>query len=206
MTRILVKRRTNAHCKSIRNIFAAVRSSILDLFWVRLIVCLGNNLSFILKRPTLNHSSNNSSERARDVEVLVGTNKLSAGGTRYNTNKTFIHENYTKSNYAYDIALLRVQTPIDFNSKVQPIKISPKVIHPGTKLKVTGWGYTTVINGYQIISNLKKNHSHSCLFNVKGRRQKSGYLTKAVCKINYEWRMRTFIWWSSRKPFVHFGI
>lgn len=75
-------------------------------------------------------------ERARDVEVLVGTNKLSAGGTRYSTNKTFIHEKYIKSNYAYDIALLRVQTPIEFNPKVQPIKISPKVINPGTQLKV----------------------------------------------------------------------
>lgn len=85
------------------------------------------------------------SERPRDVEVLVGSNKLSSGGVRYGTNKTFIHENYTRSNYAYDVALLRVQTPIEFNSKVQPIKISPKVIEPGTQLKVTGWGYISVI-------------------------------------------------------------
>lgn len=85
----------------------------------------------------------NFSERPRDVEVLVGTNNLKAGGTRYKTNKTFIHEDYDKSNYAYDIALLRVQSPIEFNSKVQPIEISHKVIQPGTPLKVTGWGFIT---------------------------------------------------------------
>lgn len=77
--------------------------------------------------------------------MLVGTNSLSSGGTRYNTNKTFVHENYTRSNYAYDVALLRVQTPIEFNEKVQPIKISSKVIEPGTEnLKITGWGLLNV--------------------------------------------------------------
>lgn len=110
--------------------------------WVFYYIWLESEISKVLYARKF---YDNFSERPRDVEILVGTNKLCSGGTRYSTNKTFIHDNYTKSNYAYDIALIRVQSPIEFNSKVQPIKISPKVIEPETQLKVTGWGYITVI-------------------------------------------------------------
>lgn len=80
------------------------------------------------------------SERPRDIDIRVGSNKLSSGGTVYGTSKIIVHQNYSRLNYAYDVALLRVQTPIEFNAKVQPIMYSSRVIKPGMDLKATGWG------------------------------------------------------------------
>lgn len=151
-----MKQDTNVHCRKNlaqnQNIFAVVPSFLHVGFSVQRTVFLG--ILFVLiwiRNKCLDVSKkvkklfDNFSERARDVEVLVGTNKLSSGGTRYSTNKIFIHENYTRSNYANDIALLRVQTPIEFSEKVQPIKISSKVIEPGTQnLKITGFGLLSV--------------------------------------------------------------
>lgn len=41
---------------------------------------------------------------------------------------------------AYDIGLIRLQTPIEFNEKVQPIKISPEKIKGGVDMLVFGYG------------------------------------------------------------------
>lgn len=84
-------------------------------------------------------------ERPRDIVVVVGTNKLSSGGTSYMANKTIVHKLFVRSVYTYDIGLIRLQTPIEFNEKVQPIEYSAKVIEPGTTgLKLTGWGLLSV--------------------------------------------------------------
>lgn len=60
---------------------------------------------------------------------------------RYSTSKILVHKEYKRENYAFDIALIRVQTPIEFNANTQPINYSARVIEPGTDLKVTGFGF-----------------------------------------------------------------
>ena len=78
--------------------------------------------------------------RAKEIEILVGTNKLSLGEKRYKANKTITHEHYNEPWRANDIALIRTQIPIQFDTKVKPIKRGTKEIPSGTKLQTSGWG------------------------------------------------------------------
>ncbi|XP_055306211.1 chymotrypsin-1-like [Sitodiplosis mosellana] len=73
------------------------------------------------------------------VEVLVGTNDLQSGGTRYTPKKYIVHEKYNQPDFANDIGLIQVEK-IEFNKKVQPIKYSSKFVEGGAALLATGWG------------------------------------------------------------------
>lgn len=80
-----------------------------------------------------------------DFEIVVGTNKWKSGGTHYKAEKLIPHENYDIPKKSFDIGLIRVQTPIVFTEKVQPIKISEKMVKEGNaNLQATGWGRTSV--------------------------------------------------------------
>lgn len=65
---------------------------------------------------------------------------MNTSGKYYNAEKFVVHEDYGKPAYAYDIGLIRVQTPIEFNEKVQPIKYSAKKVEADENLQITGWG------------------------------------------------------------------
>lgn len=78
----------------------------------------------------------------KDIEILVGTIKLSSGGMRYKVKEAIKHEEYGDSNVTYDIAAIRVDGPIQFNDKVQPIKYSIEEVDAGKNLQVSGWGLT----------------------------------------------------------------
>lgn len=73
-------------------------------------------------------------------EVVVGSTKWSSGGTHYKASKAILHANYKSSSYAFDIALIKLKTPIKFGAKVQPIKYSKKEVKLGTSAFVSGWG------------------------------------------------------------------
>ena len=84
-----------------------------------------------------------------DIEILVGTNKLSSGGTRYKLKEAIKHEKYYVPEYGipnntYDIAIVKVQEPIEFNDKIQPIKYSIEEVGSGENLQVSGWGFLKV--------------------------------------------------------------
>lgn len=74
------------------------------------------------------------------TDILVGTNSLSSGGTRYGIKDFIIHENYEEKVYSNDIGLLRTRGPIEFNVRVQPVVLSPEEVPSGSNLVVTGWG------------------------------------------------------------------
>lgn len=81
-------------------------------------------------------------------EILVGTPKLSSGGTRYKANATIIHDFYYKETLDYDIALVRSQMPIQFNDYVQPITYSKKEVTPNTELLASGWGKWSTVSKF----------------------------------------------------------
>lgn len=92
-------------------------------------------------------------KNVENMEILVGTNKLSSGGTRYKVKKTIKNELYympenLDADVTYDIALIHVQTPIQFNSEVQPIKYSTEEINENENLQVFGWGRLKVSRRY----------------------------------------------------------
>lgn len=78
------------------------------------------------------------------MEIVVGTNDLKSGGTRYKVERFIGHEKYDKPQFAFDIAIIRVKGEIEFNDKVQPIKYSDKFVEANTKLDIFGWGKSKV--------------------------------------------------------------
>lgn len=76
--------------------------------------------------------------------VLVGTNNLKEGGTRYAFEKIIPHKSYGNPRFAYDIAVLKVKDNIEFNDKVQPIEYSADEIAGGSVSQLTGWGRLSV--------------------------------------------------------------
>lgn len=84
-----------------------------------------------------------------DIEILVGTVKLSSGGTRYKVKEAIKHEEFVipengSPNITYDIAAIHVDGPIEFNDKVQPIEYSIEEVGAGKNLQVSGWGLNDV--------------------------------------------------------------
>lgn len=70
---------------------------------------------------------------------------------RYKVSDIIKHEDYFMPVYAKpditnDIALIRLEMPIQFNELVQPIKYSIEEVEAGETLQVTGWGRLSVGN------------------------------------------------------------
>lgn len=95
------------------------------------------------------------SKRKQDIQILVGTNKLSTGGSYYRAAKTIPHENFNKPlvdepesgelQFANDIALIQTETPIKFNKNVNPIEFSNKEVEVNAEnLQITAFGILNV--------------------------------------------------------------
>jgi len=55
--------------------------------------------------------------------------------------KIIIHPKYGSDGYDYDVAVLKVKTPFQFNDNVQPIELFPTTDLPtGSKAQTSGWG------------------------------------------------------------------
>lgn len=80
------------------------------------------------------------SKSPSEVQIVVGTNQWKSG-VQYVPETFIIHEDYDNPPFAYDIGLIRVQTPIEFSEKVRPIKYSAEEVPIGASLQATGWGY-----------------------------------------------------------------
>ncbi|XP_053601749.1 chymotrypsin-2-like [Plodia interpunctella] len=75
-----------------------------------------------------------------NVKVVIGTNSLTKGGTTYNADMIIIHENYDSYLIANDVSVIRVSKEIEFNSRVQPIKLPEFDTDAGAALVLSGWG------------------------------------------------------------------
>lgn len=77
-----------------------------------------------------------------NVEVLAGTNSLKEGGTLLKADKFFLH-NYTGPEYNNDIALMRLEKPVQFSELVQSIEYTANVVPVNVTVRLTGWGRTS---------------------------------------------------------------
>uniref|UniRef100_A0A8C5M211 Peptidase S1 domain-containing protein n=1 Tax=Leptobrachium leishanense TaxID=445787 RepID=A0A8C5M211_9ANUR len=75
--------------------------------------------------------------------VILGTITLS-NGKGLDVKEIIINENYITSDYVYDIALLRLLTPIQFTKHIRPVCLPEKstFFPDNTTCYVTGWGST----------------------------------------------------------------
>lgn len=71
---------------------------------------------------------------------MVGSNDLEVGGTFYEVEEGIAHEKFDIDIGTHDIGVYRLKKPIEFNSKVQPIKYSDEFVSGGVKLTLSGWG------------------------------------------------------------------
>lgn len=80
---------------------------------------------------------------------MVGTNKLDEGGEFFNAISILPHEKYNSHLIHNDIGLLKLDKDIEFNDKVQPIKLPAENFEKSDYPAVlSGWGTTSVINFY----------------------------------------------------------
>lgn len=80
----------------------------------------------------------------QSLEVFVGSIDLKNGGVYYQVEKLIAHEKYNRPPFANDIALIRVQSTIQFNENVQPIELLREEVADGAELQLTGWGRLSV--------------------------------------------------------------
>ncbi|XP_026462556.1 chymotrypsin-2-like [Ctenocephalides felis] len=76
------------------------------------------------------------------VVAVVGTNKLSSGGTTYKAERVVVHERYGNADIDNDLALIKLTQDVVFTDRVQPVTVSRTTVKGGETLRITGWGYT----------------------------------------------------------------
>ncbi|XP_055904982.1 chymotrypsin-2-like [Eupeodes corollae] len=80
--------------------------------------------------------------------ISSGSNDLWEPEAYYYPEKVFIHCNYDKPLYHNDIALVRLETKIEFDAKTQPIDIATELLPKGSKALITGWGKSELTGDY----------------------------------------------------------
>lgn len=77
------------------------------------------------------------------LKVHCGTNYQNQAGEVYSVSSVSIHKDFSLIKLINDVALIHLKTPIKFNAKVQPIKLTTTNVDDGP-CKLTGWGSTRV--------------------------------------------------------------
>ncbi|XP_017776221.1 PREDICTED: chymotrypsin-1-like [Nicrophorus vespilloides] len=75
------------------------------------------------------------------LKVVTGLNKISAGGEVHNIRTVLTHGRFAAS-LQYDIALLKLVTPITFNELAQPVKLPTGTTGSNADVTMSGWGST----------------------------------------------------------------
>lgn len=81
--------------------------------------------------------------KSKFLRVRVGSTKTYNGGKVYGIRRRIIHEKYD-SQHDYDIALLRLNRPLKFNSRIVSITLPERneTLMDGTKCHASGFGAT----------------------------------------------------------------
>ncbi|CAF4837081.1 unnamed protein product [Pieris macdunnoughi] len=77
---------------------------------------------------------------AQSFKVAVGINKLSDEGKKYTPDKVIIHEKFDEKLFTNDISLVKIESGIELNDRVNPVGLPTTNINPGDTLVLTGWG------------------------------------------------------------------
>ncbi|KAB0797010.1 hypothetical protein PPYR_11071 [Photinus pyralis] len=77
------------------------------------------------------------------MSITVGSNTLDQGGDSYEIAERRPHDLYDPmGGYRNDIGILKLKTPIVFNEKVKPVKLSENYIGTSIGCVLSGWGMT----------------------------------------------------------------
>lgn len=78
------------------------------------------------------------------MQVRTGSSLHNANGSLVGIRNIIIHPNYNSETEDYDIALIHLNTSLDFDATQRPIALPAQhePIADGTNCSVTGWGIT----------------------------------------------------------------
>lgn len=86
-------------------------------------------------------------ETTVSLEILVGTDSLAFGGRRIDVSRIFTHPSYNPVTLDYDLALVRLATPV---TDIEPVGLADEEVWQavGTAARIIGWGQYRVSGGY----------------------------------------------------------
>ncbi len=81
---------------------------------------------------------------AADLQILVGTQNLSTGGTRISVSRIIMHPRYDSVTTDYDVALVQLATVAPVNATIPMLRSKQSArADAGDRATVVGWGDTT---------------------------------------------------------------
>lgn len=72
------------------------------------------------------------------LSIRAGSISMKSGGVTRKVVKSFFHEKY--GDFKNDIALMRLDKPLQFNDAIQPIQMQNEELRPGIDVTISGWG------------------------------------------------------------------
>jgi secreted trypsin-like serine protease len=90
---------------------------------------------------TAAHCSEDISNPASQVQVLIGTRRLDGSGQRVDVARVTLHPSYKRNSFDYDVAVWELAEPVSGIDFATIASTQPTT--PGTILRVTGWGSYT---------------------------------------------------------------
>ena len=91
------------------------------------------------------------------ISVLAGTPDLKdeARGSRHLIDDCVIHPEFVELNNS-DVAVCRLKSPFKYGKNIAPIALETTYVGGGKECILTGWGYTTMIRGYPLPTDLQR--------------------------------------------------
>ncbi|XP_033229481.1 chymotrypsin-2-like [Belonocnema kinseyi] len=89
-----------------------------------------------------------SGAQASKITVVVGTNDLTRGGTRYEAKRLVVHPNFSMAKITGDVALIELASAVTFSKSVSSIALpTSDITKAHTHVVVSGWGKKSVFGG-----------------------------------------------------------
>ena len=93
-------------------------------------------------RLFINYKTSHYNRNHKRLLVLAGTDYLHYyDGIRRRLSKVVPHENY--GNYRNDIALIKLEKPLQFSDSLKPIEIASEEVPVDSSVTICGWGQTS---------------------------------------------------------------
>ncbi|KAM7345998.1 trypsin-like [Cochliomyia hominivorax] len=78
--------------------------------------------------------------KASEFKVRLGSAEYNSGGELVSVKAFKYHEGYNSQTKEYDVAVIKLATPVRQSSKIHYVKLADKTPTTGTTAVVTGWG------------------------------------------------------------------
>lgn len=85
---------------------------------------------------------------AHELSIRTGSSQRENGGTVIKVQQIISNPLYNSSNVDYDVSIIRLQSPIEFDVNSQPIPLTQVEPSPGVNVIVSGWGTVKVSRPY----------------------------------------------------------